>query len=269
MIKDFEQLLQDTAAQLALHQTPAVLFGLNFKPIWDGPSCKECEKDKSHTKWAIHVDVIAEIALTSKALLKRVLASTPIRSYTNLPLLLVPVLTKKTPNSESDDIKRAITRHCTVIQSTSKSFSSKILSLNRPLPTLSNATLRTMIMAITNSAGNKLFLSVDHNWNGQGFIFTYPTLYASQASDYVEYLPTYLAHTHSKEVYCWFTPDSVFKAKEMGWDTKKKQLISKDGLDLHTSIQYLELEWCITPSPAGTSASMAIDLDNITAPSLL
>jgi len=104
-IKDFEQLLQDTAAQLALHQTPAVLFGLNFKPIWDGSSRKDREKDKSHNKWAIHIDAISEIALTSKAILKCVLVSPQLCLYMNLPLLLVPVLTKKTPNSESDDIK--------------------------------------------------------------------------------------------------------------------------------------------------------------------
>ena len=92
-------------------------------------------------------------------------------------------------------------------------------------------------------------------------------LYASQASNYIEYLPTYLAHMYSEEVYHCFTLDAVSKAKEMGWDTEKKQLISKDGLDLCTSIQSLELEWCITPSPSSTSASMAIDLDNITLPS--
>jgi len=266
-IKDFEQLLQDAATHLAPNQFPPVQYGLNFKPIWDGSSKAERDKDKSHNKWAIHVDAIAEIASTSKALLKKALASSWIHSYTNLPLLLVPVLTKKTPNSEADDIKRAIARHCTVIQSMSKSFSSKILSLDRPLSALANATLRTTIMAITNSAGKKLFLSVDHNWNGQGFIFTYPTLYASQASDYVEYLPVYLAHSHSDEVFRWFSPDAVAEAQAMGWDDEKKQPISKDGLDLRTSIQSLDLEWCIAPPSSSPQTASALDLDNITLPS--
>jgi len=69
----------------------------------------------------------------------------------NLPLLLIPILTKKTPNSKLEDIKTAITCHWMVIQLISKSFS-KILSLNHPLPALSNATLCTTIMAITNTA---------------------------------------------------------------------------------------------------------------------
>jgi len=45
-LKDFEQLLQDVATQLAPHQHPLVQYGLNVKPIWDGLSCTEHEKDK-------------------------------------------------------------------------------------------------------------------------------------------------------------------------------------------------------------------------------
>jgi len=44
-IKDFEQLLNDVATQLALHQSPPVLYGLNFKLIWDGSLKAEQEKD--------------------------------------------------------------------------------------------------------------------------------------------------------------------------------------------------------------------------------
>jgi len=107
-IKDFKQLLQDVAAHLALNQFPSVQYSLNFKPIWDGSSHADRKKDKTHNKWAIHVDAITEITSTSKALLKKVLASSWLRLYTNLPLLLVPILMKKTPNSKVDDIKQAI-----------------------------------------------------------------------------------------------------------------------------------------------------------------
>jgi len=122
-------------------------------------------------------------------------------------------------------------------------------------------------MAITNSSGKKLFLSVDHNWNGQGFVFTYPTLYPSQANDYMEYLPVYLAHSHGEEVYCWFTPNVVTEAKAMGWDEEKNQPILKDGLDLRSSIQSFDLEWCIAPLSSASLTSAAVDMDNITLPS--
>jgi len=87
---------------------------------------------------------------------------------------------------------------------------------------------------------------------GTGKVLFSPTQHCmTQANDYVEYLPVYLAHSHSEEVYCWFTPDAISEAQAMRWDTEKQQPISKDGLNLHTSIQSLDLIWCVTP-PSST-----------------
>jgi len=199
--------------------------------------------------------------------LKKALVSSAIWSHTNLPLLLVPILQKKTSTSKVEEIKRAIAQHIMVLQSISWSFSSKILSLNRPLPSLTNATLRMTLMAITNKDGKKLFLLVDLNWNGQGFIVAYPMLYATQASDFVEHLPAYLAHSHGEEIYRWFTPDAVTEAKAMGWDSEKQQPISPDGLALRNTLQSLELDWCITTADPSTPPAAGVDLDNITLPS--
>jgi len=110
-----------------------IKYGLNFKPIWDGTSGKEKKKNQAHTKWAIHVDTIAEIALTSKALLKQVLSLPTFKAHTNLALLLVLPLQKMTSNIKLEEIKCAIACHSMVLHPISKSFSSKILSLSHPL----------------------------------------------------------------------------------------------------------------------------------------
>jgi len=145
LIPAFEQLLNNTVASLAPSQVPVIQLGLSFKPIWDGTSKKDHEKNRdkdwSHSKWAIHMEAIAEITLTLKAFLKKALLSSEVCSHMNLPLLLVPVLQKKMPVSEAKEIKRAIACHSTVLQSISKSFLSKIISLNQPLPALQHATL--------------------------------------------------------------------------------------------------------------------------------
>jgi len=166
-------------------------------------------------------------------------------------------------SSECEDIKRAIVCHTMVLQSISKTFLLKILSLNHPLAALNNATLRTTLMVVTMSNGKKLFLSVNPTWNGQGFNVSYPTIYASQAHDFVEYLPAYLMHSHGNEVFCWFTPDTVTKAQAI-----KNQPISSDGLDFWNTLQSLQLEWCIaSPLSTAPTNSPAVDLDNITLPS--
>ncbi len=92
-------------------------------------------------------------------------------------------------------------------------------------------------------------------------------LYATQASDFIEYLPTYLAHSHGEEIYQWFTPDAVTKAKAMGWDSEKQQLISPDGLALWNTLQFLELDWCIMTADPSTPPATGVTLDNITLPS--
>ena len=122
-------------------------------------------------------------------------------------------------------------------------------------------------MAVVTPEGKKLFLSAYPNWNGQGFIISYPTIYAKQAYDYVEYLPAYLSHLHGDEVYRWFTPDAVNEAKTMGWDADKNQPISQDGLALRTTLQSLNLEWCIAPLANPGQQPIGVDLDTLTIPS--
>jgi len=64
LISIFEQLLQEIVANLAPQQQPVVKYSLLYKPIWDGTLCKEWEMAQSFSKYAIHVEAIAEIALT-------------------------------------------------------------------------------------------------------------------------------------------------------------------------------------------------------------
>jgi len=71
-------------------------FKLKFKPIWNGMATQTYSlKDKSN--WAIHIDAVQEFTATSNALLEKVLTSDQVKAYTNLPLMLVLVLTACTP----------------------------------------------------------------------------------------------------------------------------------------------------------------------------
>jgi len=169
---------------LAPNQYPPIQFSLTYKPIYDGTPHSERAKNHSRRKWVVHVEAITEIALTSKALL-----SLAIKAHTNLPLLLVPILQKKMASSEREDIKHAIVRHTTVLQSISKTFLSKILSLNHPLAALNNATLRMTLMAVTTSNGKKLFLSADPMDRVSMFLTLLSTLLRHMTSWNI-YLPT-------------------------------------------------------------------------------
>jgi len=59
----------------------------------------------------------------------------------------------------------------------------------------------------------------------------------------------------------------VNEAKTMGWDVDKNQPISQDGLALRTTLQSLNLEWCIATPADSAPLNNAVDIDNLTIPS--
>jgi len=153
-----EQVLNDTIASLAPNQeVPAICFGLNYKPIWDRISKNEKKRDQDHTKWVIHVEAIAEITLTSKAFLKQVLASSTFQVHINLPLLLVPILQKKTSSIKSKEIKCTIACHLMVLIPSPKVFLPRFSPLPDPSLFLSNTTLCSMLMALVTLEGKNSF----------------------------------------------------------------------------------------------------------------
>jgi len=127
----------------------------------------------------------------------------------NLPFLLVPVLTYKTPQSNRDDINHARAQHQSAQKAMAKHFSTKIRSLDHPLVSMDDATLSTTLMAVKAPDRKHLLLLVDCNWSGTRFTFVFPARYRIQAQEFVEYLPKFLQHEHSEAVFHWFTPDAI------------------------------------------------------------
>ena len=208
------------------------------------------------------------MALCMKSLVKKALRSPAIKAYTNLPLLLVPLLTYKTTKCDCDDIDHARNQHQAAQSAMCKHFSTKIRALDHPLVSLDNATLRTTLMSVTASDGKRLFLLVDRSWSGS-FSFVLPSRYRIKAQEFVEYLPKYLQQAHGDAVYRWFTTDAVAEAKEMGWDDAQQRPMSQDGIDLKADLQSMDFEWCLSSSPPSklVSDTSGIDMDNLSLPS--
>jgi len=178
---------------------------------------KLTRKKERQGLWAVHIKVETLMALCMKLLVKKALHSPAIKAYTNLPLLLVPLLTYKTTKCDCDDIDHAHTQHQAAQSAMSKHFSTKICALDHPLVSLNNATLRTTLILVTALDGKQLFLLVDCSWSGS-FSFVFPSQYCIKAQEFIEYLPKYLQQAHGDAIYRWFTTDAVAEAKEMGWD---------------------------------------------------
>jgi len=117
-IQTMEKLLQEALLQVSSSPIPTPRLALSYKSIWDGLKKSDRDKEKAeqpktifknvrHGLYALHVDVETFVAMRMKSLLKKALKSPLVKAFTNLPLLLVPVLTYKTPQSDRDDINHA------------------------------------------------------------------------------------------------------------------------------------------------------------------
>jgi len=277
-LPSLEKLLQETILRVSSSPSPTPKLALSYKSIWDGS--KKSDRDKENeTKsfrgnrkglYAIHVDVETSMALSMKSLIKKALKSPMLKAYTNLPFLLVLILTYKTPQSDRDDIDHARAQHQAAQKAMVKHFSSKIRTLDHPLVSLGNAMLRTTLMAVKAPDGKNLLLSVDHSWNGEGFSFVFPARYRIKVQEFVEYLPKYLQHEHRDAVFRWFTVDAIEEAKDMGWDEKLQQPILQDGIDLKANLQLLDFEWCLPveqPHKIDLTGNSPVDMDNLSLPS--
>jgi len=193
-LPSLEQLLQEAILHVSSSPIPTPRLALTYKSIWDGSKKSDRDQEKAKTffkserqgLYALHVDVETSMALCMKSLIKKALKSPAMKAYTNLPFLLVPILTYKTPQSDRDDIDHARAQHQSAQKAMAKHFSTKIRVLDHPLVSMENATLRTTLMAVKASDGKNLFLSVDRSWSGNSFTFVYPAKYRIKAQEFVE-----------------------------------------------------------------------------------
>jgi len=196
-LPSLEKLLQEAILRVSSSPIPTPRLALTNRSIWDGSKKSDRDKEKATSffkserqgLYAVHVDVETSMALCMKSLIKKALKSPSMKAYSNLPFLLVPILTYKAPQSDRDDIDHARAQHQSAQKAMAKHFSTKIRSLDHPLVSMDNATLRTTLMAVKAPDGKNLLLSVDRSWSGNSFSFVFPSKYRIQAQEFIEYLP--------------------------------------------------------------------------------
>jgi len=83
-----------------------------------------------------------------------------------------------------------------------------------------------LILQMKNSLGQKLFVSINCNWNGLGYNLSFPTLYHKDAQHWVSYMAKYLAIEYFDHIYDNFTSPAWAIAESMEWDANLKKPIS-------------------------------------------
>jgi len=119
-----------------------------------------------------------------------------------------------------------------------------------------------------NTLGQKLFMSINRNWNGSGYVLSFPTLYCKDAQHQVSYMAKYLAMEYLDCIYASFTSSVQAIAESMEWDATLKMPISATET-LCRDIDQITFSWEISVPSSSTPASQPlVNFDNLTVSSI-
>jgi len=131
------------------------------------------------------------------------------------------------------------------------------------------ASLCWLILEMKNHKGQKIFMSINQNCNGSGYILSFPTLYLHEAQHHVSYMAKYLAMEYNDYVYSRFSNATVAIAESMEWDAALKKPISANE-STHHDIETISFSWEL-PNQASVTSSVSqpmVNFDNLTVSSL-
>ena len=93
------------------------------------------------------------------------------------------VLWFNSTDEECDAFLSAYNQQSNISGSLSQASSQDFIKLDIPVSQApyNDASLRRLILELKNHKGQKIFMSINQNWNGSGHILSFPTLYKRKA----------------------------------------------------------------------------------------
>jgi len=257
-------------------------LGFRVRQLWNGKKKTEPAAATTTTPtpagWprnpglrVAHIDCERDHESEAKAMISAVLRLPYFSSYSNLPLRLVDVLRFNSTDEERDAFLSAYNRQSNISGSLSRASSQDFLRLDAPISQApyNGASLRRLILEMKNHKGQKIFMSINRNWNGSGHILSFPTLYKRDAQHRVSFMAKYLAMEYDDHIYDRFSNAAVAIAESMGWDDALKKPISANETTCR-DIESITFSWEVS-SPAVASALISrpkVNFDNLTVSSL-
>jgi len=253
-------------------------LGFRLKQLWSGAKKSDpatTKKSPTPTKRppglrVVHIDCARDQEVAAKVMIGAVLRLPSFGSYTNLPLRLLDVLRFNSTEEECEAFACAYKRQAHISGSLSRVTSQDFTQLDIPISgeLYNGASLRQLILQMKNRHGQKIFMSVNRNWNGSGYVLSFPTLYRTDAQHRASYMAKYLAMEYSERIYSRFSTAACAIAESMEWDDALKIPISATE-SLRREIANITFPWEIPETSLAAPASRPlVNSDNLTVSSL-
>ena len=72
-------------------------------------------------------------------------------------------------------------------------------TIDSPIRSLKNKTLRQLIMNLASASGEQLFITIERSWQGENILWA-KRKYREEASVYASHLPAWLHHLYGKAI---------------------------------------------------------------------
>jgi hypothetical protein len=221
-----------------------IQIGLEFKYIYDGLKKEERSKDSKGHK-AIHVDFAEEDLAHGSNLLRTFLKSKEYKYYSNLRTTLVPVISYQLGHHEKQKAQEAMWLHGSSLEQTTDVTTYDLGDLDSPIPELEGkATLRSLIQGFKvkkgdpKHIGSPLLSRINQSYTGAGHTITFPKIFAGEARDIIENLPSYLVHERGDYMERYLTRTGREKLTTTVWDEVEQRPI---GPNERHAIEAIEL----------------------------
>ena len=126
------------------------------------------------------------------------------------------------------------------MQLTSYATTYEIASLEEKYEGL-EMTLRAYIMTMEHSNGNRLFLSVDWNWNKAAVLFVFPSSYNDEARDRIADLAPYVRYiagnAGDRALIKFFTPEAAERAMHSPWNVELGRAVSEEVTEINEILE--------------------------------
>ena len=190
--------------------------GLGFQAKKRTPSGRASSYSKGKDNMAVHVETIKSQQLHMKRALDKVLATCIPPERYGIDLRLMPQIKYDMDTHHKDRLRGAAIKHKQVMANLVDLKMNDLDTIDSPIRSLKNKTLRQLIMNLASASGEKLFIAIERSWQGDNTLWA-KRKYREEASVYASHLPAWLVSLHGDAILTKLSAEAQDLVKSVKW----------------------------------------------------
>ena len=202
------------------------------------------EKNENTAVKAFHIEVVKGQGIRVGRGIAKLYSSRMRRYPDNEKMRFIRYKTGNQHSTEVATFKDIANKQNWFTQLTAFATTYEVASLDEKYDGLEQS-LRGYIMGMTHSNGQKLFLTVDWNWNQSAVLLVFPSTFSDEARDRIADLASFMRFTAGdRALLKFFTPEAAERAVHSPWDNELGRAVSEEANEFNDILQEAgQIDW--------------------------